>query len=331
MGRACAIAEPTTCSCQVITKVSRTRDIGPSAIIASRTSIGKGQDLVDIIFGVDVPAELAAGDPAANAHRAEALGFDFVSSNDHVLGPEARNEGWTLLTWLARSTSRIRIASRVLGVPYRQPVLLAKMAETLNRLSGNRLILGLGAGSGEQEYQAMGLPESTLRSRVDALDEAVGIISSLWEQPGVTHEGDAYVVRNARIEPRPDHRIPIWLGTAGPRGLVMVGKRADGWIPSMPYAPPDRAPQMIDRIVAAAMAAGRDPTRIQRIYNIQISLIDGVDADVAGPPALVADRLVEFVGMGFTGFNFQPVGPDRDVQIESIANHVIPAVRDAVR
>lgn len=78
-----------------------------------------------ISFGLDVPAETTAGDPVANARRAEELGFDFVSTNDHVLGHDPRNEGWTLLTWLAASTSRIRLASRVIGVPYREPALLA--------------------------------------------------------------------------------------------------------------------------------------------------------------------------------------------------------------
>jgi alkanesulfonate monooxygenase SsuD/methylene tetrahydromethanopterin reductase-like flavin-dependent oxidoreductase (luciferase family) len=140
----------------------------------------------NIIFGMDVPAELAVGDPVENARRAEALGFEFISTNDHVLGTAPRNEGWTLLTWLAQSTTRIRIASRVLGVPYRQPVLLAKMAETLDRLSGGRLILGLGAGSGEREFTAMGLPDATVRSRVDALEEAIDIVTSLWRRHRAT-------------------------------------------------------------------------------------------------------------------------------------------------
>jgi alkanesulfonate monooxygenase SsuD/methylene tetrahydromethanopterin reductase-like flavin-dependent oxidoreductase (luciferase family) len=211
-----------------------------------------------------------------------------LETRSRTLGEEPRNEGWTLLTWLAR----------VLGVPYRQPVLLAKMAETLDRLSGGRLILGLGAGSGEREFQAMGLPDSTVRSRVDALEEAINIVTSLWEKPGVTYEGERYVTRDARIEPRPDHRVPIWLGTSGPRGLALVGKRADGWNPSLPYAPPDRARQMIRQI---------------RRFSEQIS-----------------ERLVDFVGMGFTGFNFQPVGPAREGQIERIAHEVIPTVRAAV-
>lgn len=279
-----------------------------------------------IKFGVDVPAELAAGDPVASARRAEALGFDFVSTNDHVLATEPRSEGWTLLTWIAASTSRIGIASRVLGVPYREPVLLAKMAETLDRLSGGRLILGLGAGSGETEFAAMGLPDSTVASRVTGLAEAIDIVTALWTQPRVTYQGKRYVAREAGIEPRPDHRIPIWLGTVGPRGLALVGRRADGWIPSVPYAPPERAPQMIAAILAAAGEAGRDPTEIERIYNVEVGPIG---AELGGTSDEIADRLLDFVRMGFTGFNFKLASTERDERLDEIANEVIPIVRAA--
>jgi alkanesulfonate monooxygenase SsuD/methylene tetrahydromethanopterin reductase-like flavin-dependent oxidoreductase (luciferase family) len=284
-----------------------------------------------ITFGLDVPAELAVGDPVTNARRAETLGFDFVSTNDHVLGPEPRYEGWTLLTWLAAGTTRIRIASRVIGVPYREPALLGKMAETLDRLSGARLILGLGAGSGESEFRAMGLPESTVGGRVRALEEAIHIIRGLWQQPILTYEGERYVAREAGIEPRPSRRIPIWLGTVGPRGLALVGRLADGWIPSLPYARPEHAPEMIGRILGAATEAGRDPADIARIYNVEIGFDVDADADaVVGSSDQITERLISFARMGFTGFNFKPVGPDRDGQVERIAREVIPAIREGM-
>ena len=279
-----------------------------------------------IRFGVDVPAELAAGDPIAHARRAETLGFDFISTNDHVLGTDPRNEAWTLLTWLAASTSRIRIAARVLGVPYREPVLLAKMSETLDRLSGGRLILGLGAGSGESEFAAMGLPEATVGARVSGLEEAITLIQALWTQTSVSYEGRRYSTREARIEPQPAHRIPIWLGTVGPRGLAIVGKKADGWIPSLAYAPPDRAPQMIVAILAAAAEAGRDPAEIERIYNLELG---PVGAELGGTSDEIAGRILDFVAIGFTGFNFKLTVSDRESQLEQIANEVIPLVRGA--
>jgi alkanesulfonate monooxygenase SsuD/methylene tetrahydromethanopterin reductase-like flavin-dependent oxidoreductase (luciferase family) len=218
----------------------------------------------------------------------------------------------------------------VIGIPYREPALLAKMAESLDRLSGGRLILGLGAGSGESEFRAMGLPESTVLGRVQALEEAIEIVRALWQQPTVTYEGERYVTRDAQVEPRPSRRIPIWLGTAGPRGLNLVGRLADGWIPSLPYAPPERAPLMIARILAAATEANRDPDDVARIYNLAISFEPDPDADVVGNSDQIAEQLIAFTRMGFTGFNFQPLGPDREGQVERLAREVIPAVREGL-
>src|SRR5262245_25718117 len=98
-----------------------------------------------IQIGLDIPASAGLGaHPVEAAIEAEALGFDFISSADHPGVREANHETWTMLSWIAARTSRIRIATRVLGVPFRQPALVAKMAETFDRLSGGRLILGLG-------------------------------------------------------------------------------------------------------------------------------------------------------------------------------------------
>src|SRR2546426_3421276 len=103
--------------------------------------------MTEVLFGLNIETSTAAGaDPVADARKAEALGFDFVSANDHLHGVDPRYETWTMLSWVAAGTSRIRVATRVLGVPYRNPAVLAKMAETFDRMSGGRLILGLGAG-----------------------------------------------------------------------------------------------------------------------------------------------------------------------------------------
>ena len=282
-----------------------------------------------ILFGLDVPTRIGeVGDPAEAAREAERLGFDFVSVNDHLLGSGPRYEGWTLLAWLARATSRLRVASRVLGVPNRHPVLVAKMGETLDRLSGGRLILGLGAGSGEDEYAAMGLDAARARDRAQALDETVAIIRGLWSATPFTKRGDRYQVVDAEMLPKPGHEIPIWLGTVGQRGLELVGRSADGWIPSLPNASPDRAEAMIARIGAAAAAAGRNADEIARVYNIQVSFTPSPEAElVSGPPALVAERLIGFLRLGFTGFNFLVGGPDRNDQVARLAEEVIPAVR----
>src|SRR6059058_4293550 len=127
-----------------------------------------------IQFGLNIPTSAAPGeDPVATAIRAEELGFDFVSSSDHPCGHSPTHETWTLLCFIAAATSRIRIATRVLGVPYRPPPMVAKMAETLQRLSGGRLILGLGGGSADDEHRAFGLGVRSPREKVDGLEEAV--------------------------------------------------------------------------------------------------------------------------------------------------------------
>jgi alkanesulfonate monooxygenase SsuD/methylene tetrahydromethanopterin reductase-like flavin-dependent oxidoreductase (luciferase family) len=279
-------------------------------------------------IGIDVPA--AGGlDPAAAAQEAEALGFDFVSSNDHVLGSEARDEGWTHLVWLAASTRRIRIASRVLGVPYRNPALVAKMAETLDRLSGGRLILGLGAGSGDDEFRAMGLAEASVGDRITDLEDAIEILHGLWRDDTSTYQGRRLATIAARITPKPDHSIPIWLGTAGPRGLGLVGRVADGWIPSMPYVSPPNARSKIEVIHRAAERAGRDAEHLELIFNLRVAFEPGAAADLAGTPHQIAERLRGFLGLGFTGFNLQPVGRDRTAELARLAADVLPPVRQA--
>jgi probable F420-dependent oxidoreductase len=283
------------------------------------------------LIGLDLPTTVGAvADPVAAARTAEALGFDFVSSNDHLLGGPARYEGWTLLTHVAASTSRLRFATRVLGVPYRHPVLVAKMAETFDRLTGGRLILGLGAGSGETEFAAMGIEAGDARQRVRGLEEAIGIIRGLWTQTPFAYGGERYQVDGASLEPKPDHPIPIWLGAVGPRGLELVGRAADGWIPSPHYAPAHRVPGMVARIREAAGAAGRDAGALSLIYNVSVTLAGpGDDEVVGGSPVDVADRLVEFLEMGFTGFNLIIVGTDRAWQVERLGRDVLPVLRAA--
>src|SRR2546423_837588 len=100
-------------------------------------------------------------DPVAYGRRAEELGFDLLSISDHPADPGGTYEAWTLLSWIAASTTSIRLATRVLGVPYRSPAVVAKMAETFDRLSGGRLVLGLGGGYSDGEFRAFGLPVPT--------------------------------------------------------------------------------------------------------------------------------------------------------------------------
>src|SRR5438093_2855228 len=282
-------------------------------------------------FGLGVSTSARAGaDPVAQARRAEELGFDFISANDHPSGTAPTFELWTMLAWIAAATSRISVASRVLGVPYRPPAMVAKMAETLDRLSGGRLILGLGGGSGDEEMRAFGLGIRTPRDKVDGLAEALTIIRGLWTEPTFTFHGRLYRTEEAPLEPKPPHRIPLWLGTYGPRSLEVTGRLGDGWIPSLGYASPEEVVAMRDRIFAAAWAAGRDPSEIACVYNLEIRVdrtARSPSAAVAGSPDPVVEQLVRFVRLGLTGFNFILAGPGGDDQPQLFASEVIPAVR----
>ena len=128
-------------------------------------------------FGVSINQSAApeAG-PVREAQRAEELGFDFVSVTDHLHGTRPTHETWTLLTWLAASTSRIGLLTDVLGLPYRAPSVVAKMAASLDQLSGGRLTLGLGAGGSDEEFQGFGLPLRPPGGKIEALGEAIEVM-----------------------------------------------------------------------------------------------------------------------------------------------------------
>jgi alkanesulfonate monooxygenase SsuD/methylene tetrahydromethanopterin reductase-like flavin-dependent oxidoreductase (luciferase family) len=283
--------------------------------------------LTGLLLGLDIPAAGGLDDPAGAAADAEALGFDFISNNDHVLGRDPRYEGWTLLAWLTAATSRVRVVSRVLGVPYRNPALVAKMAESLDRLSGGRLVLGLGAGSGEAEYRAMGMPDASLAARVTDLADTIETLRGLWTGEPFSYSGRAFGLDDAQIAPRAEHPIPIWLGASGPRGLDLIGRAADGWIPSLPYVSPADAPGKIASIRRAAAQVGRDADALDLIYNVEVAFDANAAADLAGPPAQLADQLRGFLALGFSGFNFLVVGPDRSAGVDRLAREVVPLLR----
>ena len=236
-----------------------------------------------------------------------------------------------MLTWIAARTSRIKVASRVLAVPFRRPAMVAKLAASLDLLSGGRVILGLGAGYSDQEIAAVGGPALSPAAKIDGLAEAIQIIRGAWTGPGYSQDGRHYSVRDLEMQPRPSHPVPIWLGAFGPRALAVTGRLADGWIPSLGYRPTEEFPAMRRRIDQAALAAGRRPDEIRGILNLNLNLnLDpaaGARPDtVTGPPEQVISQLQDLLGLGFSGFNFLIGGPDRAATMRQVAEEVLPAL-----
>jgi alkanesulfonate monooxygenase SsuD/methylene tetrahydromethanopterin reductase-like flavin-dependent oxidoreductase (luciferase family) len=282
-------------------------------------------------FGVNIPSAAGPGnDPVGQARAAEQLGFDFVSAADHPGSASSVFENWTMLTWIAAATSRITVMPRVLAVPLRLPALLAKSAESLSRLSHGRLILGLGAGYDDQELASLGLAVRTPGDKLRGLRDAVAIMGGLWRQPGgFSYDGPVYSTRDARLEPKPERPIPIWLGTFGPRALELTGQVADGWIPSRGYLPDEQIPVMRQRVLDAAQRAGRDPAQITCALNLAVRLAstDHRDADpFEGTPAKIADGLRHYIGLGFTAFNFIVDRAEPAGQAERLAHEVLPVI-----
>ena len=288
----------------------------------------------NLTFGVNIHTGIQPGvDPVVEARHAEQLGFDVVTFHGDVMhGSNPSFELWTLLCWAAASTSRIRVAPVVLALPHRHPAVLAKMAETLDRLSGSRLLLVFGAGGpmNEPAYRALGLASRSPREKVQALEEGVDLLRGLWSTSSFSYAGEHFRTEGATIEPRPGHPVPIWLGVFGDRMLDLVGRKADGWLPTYQFLEPEQAYRKVEQIRRVAQQAGRNPDEITFGYNIPILVEEGAVTNrwrVAGSERSVAGQLAAIVRHGFTFLNVWPVG-EAAVQRERLARDVLPLVRD---
>ena len=262
-------------------------------------------------FGVFVTPE-ATERPLRQAAVAEEAGFDLVGVQDH---PYQRrfHDTWTLLTAIAMRTERISVFPDVANLPLRPPAMLAKAAATLDILSGGRLELGLGAGGFWDAIKAYGGPVRTPGESVTALEEAIQVIRLMWSgQHGIRFEGRFYKLEGAHSGPVPAHPVGIWLGAYRPRMLSIVGRLADGWVPSLGYVKPPDLVEANKRIDDAATAAGRDPRTIRRVLNA-----GSLDADTI--VALVLDH----------GMDTFLVTDDPD-EMRTFMSEVAPRVREEV-
>jgi alkanesulfonate monooxygenase SsuD/methylene tetrahydromethanopterin reductase-like flavin-dependent oxidoreductase (luciferase family)/FAD/FMN-containing dehydrogenase len=267
--------------------------------------------------------------PVERARLAEELGFDLVTFQDHPYQPRFLDT-WTLLSWVAGRTSRIRIAPNVLNVPMRPPAVVARAAASLDLLSGGRVELALGAGAFWDAIEAMGAPRLTRGESVEALTEAIEVIRAMWAagEPPVRLPGRHHRLDGAQPGPAPAHDIPIWLGAVKPRMLRLVGRAADGWLPSLSSLAPGELAAGQAIVDEAASDAGRDPREIRRLLNIAGQFNATSGGLLIGPPKQWVDELLPLAVDD--GVNTFILATDDTDTLRRFAAEVAPALRESV-
>ena len=262
---------------------------------------------------------------------AERHGLDLVGIQDH---PYQRRflDTWTLIATLVPLTESVRFFPDVANLPLRPPAMLAKSAASLDVLSGGRIEMGLGAGAFWDAVVAMDGPRRSPGEAVRSVEEAIKVMKLVWsDERSLRFDGDFYSLRGMRPGPHPVHDIGIWVGAYGPRMLDLIGRLADGWVPSHGHALPQRLPEMQRGIDEGAEKAGRNPRDIRRAYNISGRIGQAGDAPMDGPASKWIETLTGFaLEQGMDTFIFWP-SEDHERQTEVFASEVVPAVRDAVR
>jgi probable F420-dependent oxidoreductase len=306
------------------------------------------------------------------AVRAERLGFDSVWVSDHFFstlerygaGPERYGslEPLATLAGLAAATERVRLGTLVLSAGFRHPAVLAKAATAIDRVSGGRLELGLGAGWFEDEYEAFGVPFGTVGERFDVLEDAMGYLDALFGPEPASFEGRRFSLRGAFNHPRPmqEPRPPLLVGgKGGPRLLGLAARYADGWNTVWRWTPEAYAP-LARAAREARERAGGDPSafrlslglftvvgesetdlaaRYERIGKVlptgvtQATPLEALRVDgLVGTPEEVLERLSRFVEIGVDELVVCPAPvwfalPDPSM-LDLLAERLLPAARE---
>jgi alkanesulfonate monooxygenase SsuD/methylene tetrahydromethanopterin reductase-like flavin-dependent oxidoreductase (luciferase family) len=283
------------------------------------------------LFGISVvPVAADHARIVEDVRLAEDAGLDLVGIQDH---PYQRRylDTFLLIADLLARTSRLRFFPDVASLPMRGPTMIAKAAASLDATSGGRFELGLGAGTFWDAVAGMGGPHRTTSEAADALEEAIAIIRAALdvgpERRVVRGAGPHYPVPGYPPGPPPAHRVQIWIGAYRPRGLRLIGRQADGWVPSYGYMGPEAFRRASAQIDEAAIAAGRDPRQIRRVYNIGGAITDGEagDGPLDGPVA----QWIEMLGNWATDLGVDTFiywAADRS-SLERYAHDVVPALR----
>jgi probable F420-dependent oxidoreductase len=216
----------------------------------------------------------------------------------------------TAIGYVAGRTSRLRLGTSVLILPYRNPIVTAKMLATLDVLSNGRVTLGAGVGWMEEEFKAIGL--ETYARRGAYSDECIRIFRELWTKDKPSFQGEFHQFSNIRCEPRPVQSggIPIWIGGHTPQAIRRAARLGNGWQPLVQRPPADLPPaEMAEKIAqlrAFAQQAGRDPQGITLAMGSSIQFTDraitGPHSLLTGTPAQIIDTLHRYQDLGIQNF-----------------------------
>ncbi len=247
-------------------------------------------------FGVTIPNNWGVEDPRQVLElgpEAERMGYDSIWVMDHLFNAGYIRERledrpyyhpMAMLSYLAATTERVMLATSVLVLPYHNPVELAKYAATLDKMSGGRVILGVGAGAMAEEFEALGIP---MRERGSLTNESIAIMKELWSNPFPEYHSRRWNFGDLRFSPKPVQRphIPLWVGGSSPGALRRTARMGDGWHPTG-LSPEDFA---IGRqeVVEMAAAAGRDSASITMSARIEVEVHGGPSSQRAASRARI--------------------------------------------
>lgn len=281
-------------------------------------------------FGVSLAPTASDLEDIFAATDAADRGLDLIGVQDH---PYQRRflDTMMLLEAMAARTRSVRVFPDVACLPLRPPAMLANEAASIDIMSNGRFELGLGAGAFWDAIAGMGGPRRSPRAALAALEEAVTIIRLLWSgERGLRYAGDHYSIAGIHSGPVPVHNIEIWFGVYGPQACRLLGRVADGWIPSLGRISLEELDSRMSLIDEAAAEEGRDPSEIRRMVNVGGTITDRAShGRFNGPEQQWVEELTDLTrNHGFDTYVFWPED-DPVAQIQRFAE-VAEAVRASV-
>jgi alkanesulfonate monooxygenase SsuD/methylene tetrahydromethanopterin reductase-like flavin-dependent oxidoreductase (luciferase family) len=280
----------------------------------------------------------------ATARVAEEAGFDTVAFTDRP--PENNLEAWTLASAIGVLTERVHLTHNTLNVPFRNPALLAKMAASLDSITGGgRVILTLGAGAQAQHFETYGIAFGSPGDRFADLRDSIEIVRGLWANDRFTYRGRAHHVEDAVVMPKPlDGAIPIYIGALGPRMMRYTGRVADGWLKNRGWPESlDELRPLVALLEDGAARAGRDPGSIRRVLNGAAGIGDdavaaararaarggptGSGNGLLGSVDQILETIERYREAGADTFHLAFPPADQHAQMRAFGGEVIPKAR----